>query len=408
MRKTGLGILLLVLSHHLFAQIDPVLLRKPSKDTAGLKLNMDAVYNRPFIQVGKLPVALGGYVEANYQYLGENGISEGHQFQMRRLTLFVSSSIEKRIKFLTEIEFEDGTKEINIEFASVDIELAPLLNVRGGVVMNPIGAFNQNHDGPKWEFIDRPISATQMLPATWSNVGFGIFGKKFIKDWVYAYEAYLTNGFDESIISNTENKTFLPAAKANPDRFEESFNGNPLITGKVALRNSKFGELGLSYMGGLYNKFQDDGLTLDKKRRVNVFAVDFNTTISNTKTFINGEWAWVNVDIADTYTEQFGRKQQGGFIDIVQPVLKKTMFDFEKAVLNAAVRFEYVDWNKGAFTSTGGNISDHILSIVPAISWRPTPQTVIRLNYRYNWQTDLLGNPPSKLAGFQFGFSTYF
>jgi len=98
---------------------------------------MDAVYNRPFIQVGKLPVALGGYVEANYQYLGENGVSEGHQFQMRRMTLFVSYSIEKRIKFLTEIEFENGTKEINIEFALVDIELAPLLNVRGGIVMNP-------------------------------------------------------------------------------------------------------------------------------------------------------------------------------------------------------------------------------------------------------------------------------
>ena len=90
-----------------FGQIDPELLRKPLKDTSGLQLNMDAVYNRPFIQLGKLPVALGGYVEANYQYLSEDGVSEGHQFQMRRLTLFVSSSIAKRIKFLSEIEFED-------------------------------------------------------------------------------------------------------------------------------------------------------------------------------------------------------------------------------------------------------------------------------------------------------------
>jgi hypothetical protein len=391
-----------------FGQIDPELLRKPLKDTSGLQLNMDAVYNRPFIQLGKLPVALGGYVEANYQYLSEDGVSEGHHFQMRRLTLFVSSSIAKRIKFLSEIEFEDGTKEINIEFASVDFEFAPLLNFRGGVVMNPIGGFNQNHDGPKWEFVDRPISATQMLPATWSNVGFGLFGKKYKNNWVYAYEAYLTNGFDESIISNSENKTFLPAAKENRDRFEESFNGSPLVTGKIAVKNNKIAELGLSYMGGAYNKFKDDGLILDKKRRLNVFAVDFNTTISKTKTFINGEWAWVNLDIADTYTEQFGRKQQGGFIDIVQPIIKKPMFGFDKAVLNAAVRFEYVDWNKGSFKSTGHNIADHIISVVPAISWRPAGQTVIRFNYRYNWQTDLLGNPPSKLAGFQFGFSTYF
>lgn len=389
-------------------QIDPSLLRRIPKDTTGLQMNMDAMYDRPFLQVGKLPVALGGYAEANYQYLQQDGISEGHQFQMRRVSLFISSSIANRIKFLSEIEFEDGAKEISIEFASLDIEFNPLLNLRGGIVVNPIGAFNQNHDGPKWEFVDRPISATQMLPATFSNAGFGFYGKKYKKDWVYAYEVYLTNGFDDQIISNTENKTFLPASKENPDRFEESFNGSPLLTGKVAVRNNKIGELGLSYMGGVYNKYKDDGLVLDKKRRVNVFAVDFNTTVNATKTFVNAEWAFVKVDVPDTYTEQFGEKQQGGFIDFVQPIVTKSIFGFEKSVINAALRLEYVDWNKGNFSSTGENIADHIFSIVPAISWRPTAQTVLRLNYRYNWQKDILGNPPSKLAGFQFGVSTYF
>lgn len=408
MKKFSLIFLSIIYLNAAYGQIDPLLLKNPLNDTSNLQLNMDAAYSRPFIQVARLPVALGGYIEANYQYLNEDGVSEGHQFQMRRLTLFISSSIAKRIKFLTEIEFEDGTKEINIEFASVDFEFAPLLNFRGGIVMNPIGAFNQNHDGPKWEFVDRPISATQMLPATWSNVGFGLFGKKYSKNWVYGYEMYLTNGFDESIISNAENKTFLPAAKQNPDRFEESFNGSPLFTGKVAIRNNQIGELGASYMGGVYNKFEDDGLTLDIKRHVSIFALDFNTTIQKSQTYINGEWAWVNVDIADTYSEQFGRKQQGGFLDFVQPVVRRSMFGFDRAVFNAAIRFEYVDWNKGNFKSTGDNISEEIFSAVPAISWRPTPQTVIRLNYRYNWQKDLLGNPPSKLAGFQFGFSTYF
>lgn len=406
--KKFLLIILVLSTRDAIGQIDPALLRRVPKDSSGLLMNMDAVYNRPFLQIGKLPVALGGYVEANYQYLSEDGITEGHQFQMRRLTLFVSSSIARRIKFLTEIEFEDGTKEINIEFASVDFEFAPLLNLRGGIIMNPIGAFNQNHDGPKWEFVDRPIAATQMLPATWSNVGFGLFGKKYTKDWVYAYEAYLTNGFDDRIIANSENRTFLPATKENKERFEESFNGSMLLTAKTAVRNRKIGELGLSYMGGVYNKFEDDGLVLDIKRRVDVFAVDFNTVIPKLNTAITGEWAWVNVDVPDTYTEQFGEKQQGGFIDFVQPVLKKPMFGFENAVLNAALRLEYVDWNKGKFASTGTNIADHVLSIVPAISWRPTAQTVIRFNYRYNWQKDILGNPPAKLAGFQFGLATYF
>lgn len=401
-------ILLVVINVNAFGQIDPSLLRRIPKDTINPTLNMDAMYNRPFMQVGKLPVALGGYAEANYQYFQENGISEGHQFQMRRVSLFISSSIANRIKFLSEIEFEDGAKEISVEFASLDIEFNPLLNLRGGIVVNPIGSFNQNHDGPKWEFVDRPISATQMLPATFSNAGFGLYGKKYSKDWVYGYEVYFTNGFNDRIISNSENKTFLPAAKEDPERFEESFNGSPLLTGKVAIKNNKIGELGLSYMGGVYNKYQDDGLILDIKRRANVFAIDFNSTIPKAKTYINGEWAWIKVNVPDTYTEQFGERQQGGFIDFVQPVIKKSIFGFEKSVINAALRLEYVDWNKGKFISTGDNIADEIFSIVPAISWRPTAQTVLRFNYRYNWQKDILGNPASKLAGFQFGVSTYF
>ena len=351
-----------------YSQIDPELLRNPQKDTSGLKLNMDAVYDRPFLQSSKLPVALGGYVEANYQYFGQDGITEGHQFQMRRMTLFVSSSIAKRLKFLSELEFEDGTKEINIEFASLDFELAPLFNLRGGIIMNPIGAFNQNHDGPKWEFVDRPTSATQMLPATWSNVGFGIYGKKYAKDWVYAYEAYFTNGFDDQIISNSENRTFLPATKANKERFEESFNGSPLFTGKLALRNKRIGELGFSYMGGIYNKFEDDGLELEEKRSVNVYALDFNTTFKSPGTFINAEWAWVNVNLPEIYTEQFGRKQQGGFLDIVQPIFRRPIFGFETSVINAAFRVEYVVWNKGRFRSTGEYISDDFFSIMPVLS----------------------------------------
>lgn len=402
------SVIFLVLNTSVSAQIDSSLLRRTPVTPVQKTMNMDAVYNRPFLSYGKLPVSLGGYVEANWQHLGTDGISEGHQFQMRRVTLFVASTISKRIKFLSEIEFEDGTKEINIEFAAVDFEFHPLFNVRGGIIMNPIGAFNQNHDGPKWEFIDRPVAATQMLPATWSNVGFGVYGKKYSGDWVMAYEAYLSNGFNDKIINNSEGKTFLPAAKEDAGRFEESFNGVPLVTAKIAGRHNNIGEIGLSYMGGVYNKFQDDGLVLDSRRRADVVAIDVNTTLPGSKTILTGEWAWVMVDIPATYSQQFGNRQQGGFLDIVQPILHTNIFGFEKSVINLACRLEYVDWNKGTFRETGNNIADDFVSIIPALSWRPSSQTVIRLNYRYNWTKDILGNPPGKTAGFQFGFSSYF
>ncbi|MBR09432.1 MAG: hypothetical protein CMP48_17315 [Rickettsiales bacterium] len=390
------------------AQIDSTLLKRMPVDTSKNLLNMDAVYNRPFLQVGKLPVSVGGYIEADYSYIGEDGVTDGHSFRVPRMTLFVASSIHRKIKFLSEIEFEEGGEEVAIEFAALDISMHPLLNLRGGIVMNPIGAFNQNHDGPKWEFVDRPIAAVDMLPATWSNVGFGLYGKHFLKDWAFGYEAYLTNGFDDAIINNGENRTFLAASKDNKERFEESSNGEPLFTGKVALRNNKIGEIGLSYMGGIYNTYEEDGLILDEKRRLDVFAIDFNTTIPTLNTFIVGEWAWVNIDVPSTFTQQFGEKQKGGFVDIVQPVLNGNLFGFDKATFNLAMRLEYVDWNDGSFRETGESIGDEIWAVVPAISFRPTAQTVIRLNYRLMEQTDILGNPPAKISGIQFGLSSYF
>lgn len=402
---TGLFVLFSLIAQA--QKTDSVFTRIPV-DTSATQLNMDAVYNRPFLAIDKLPVALGGYLEVNSLYSSEEGISEGLSFQARRLTIFMSASIARRIKFLSEIEFEGGTKEIAIEFAAIDVAFHPLLNFRGGITVNPIGAFNQNHDGPKWEFVERPDMAESLLPATWSNVGFGLYGKTYKNNWIFGYEAYLTNGFNNSIIDNEVNKTFLPATKENKDRFEESSNGKPLFSGKMTIKNRKAGEIGLSYMGGVYNTFEKDGLVLDEKRRADVFAVDFNTTIKSLGTYIVGELAFVKVDVPETYTQQYGNEQFGAFVDIVQPVLKRKIFDWENATLNLAFRLDYVDWNKETFRETNTAIGDELFAITLAVSFRPTSQTVFRLNYRYQWQKDILNNPPARMASWLFGFSTYF
>lgn len=392
-----------------FAQTDTAkFIQRVPADTSKQKLNMDAVYNRPFLTAGKQPIAIGGYLEANTQYASTDGVSEGFSFQARRFTLFFSSTIAKKIKFLSELEFEDGTKEINIEFAAMDIEFHPLLNLRGGIIMNPIGAFNQNHDGPRWDFIDRPISATTIIPSTLSNAGFGLHGKYFENNWIVGYETYLTNGFDDKIISNSEGRTSLASGKKNPERFEESNSGLPMFTGKVAVRNRKIGELGFSYMTGVYNKWKDDGVIIDNKRSVSVIAVDFNTSVLKDRLTFTGEIAKVLVDIPETYTQQYGSQQLGGYIDIIGTVLKRKVLGWENAKLNLGVRLEYADYNQEKFTETGEKIGDETWAIVPAIAFRPVGTTVLRFNYRYEQQRDLLGNAPALMGVIQFGFSTYF
>ncbi len=159
-------------------------------------------------------------------------------------------------------------------------------------------------------------------------------------------------------------------------------------------------------MSGVYNKFQKDGLTIDRKRTATAF--DFNTSLLKNNLNITGEVVKVLVDVPDTYSQTFGNKQFGGFINIIGTLLQRQMFGWDKAKLNVGVRLEYADYNQGKSRETNGNIADDIWAIVPAIAFRPVGTTVLRFNYRYQEQTDFLGNRPARTGIIQFGFSTYF
>ncbi len=418
-----ISFILLLSSQYSFSQVDSSLLKpKTNADTTKKKPARDVLFDRPFLKLGKLPVSIGGYFEANYQYVGTSGITLGHQFQFRRFSLFTASSIAPHIKFLSEIEYENDPmgeateakngSEFGLEYAAIDIEFNQMLTLRGGLILNPIGAFNQNHDGPKYEFTDRPIAMTQLLPDTWNNPGFGIYGKQFKNQWMFGYELYLTGGFDDSIIDNSLGKTYLPGAKSNLSRLSASASGQPLVTAKLSLAREVGGELGISYMGGVYNTWQVEGAVVDDKRNVRVFDINYSNTLPKTKTNIIFEWAWVLVDLPPNYTPQYAHKQYGGFIDIVQPIYRGRLFDWKDASLNFALRSEYVTWNADKFTSTGLRQYNDTKSLMPAISFRPSSQTVLRINYRFQTTRDITGNTIGAnlgtTKGISFGISSYF
>jgi len=398
------------------AQKDSALFKRVQIDTSKQKLNMDGVYNKPFLTMGKMPVAMGGYMEANTQYSVTNGISaDGFAFQFQRVSMFLESSIAKNIKFNSEIEYEDGGADIEVEYAFMDMEFNPILNFRGGIILNPIGSFNENHDGPRWDFIDRPISSTTIIPSTLSNAGFGFYGKYYYNNWIFAYETYLTNGFDEGIVSNADGQTSLADGNQNPDKFDKSNSGLPMFTGKIAIRNRKFGEFGISYLTDIYNEWKtDDGLIVAPKLSASIFAFDYSTSLLKDRLTITTEAAKVWVQLPPNTANTYGSQQDGAFIDIIGTVIKHKMFGWDNAKWEVGARLEYANYNIGTFSETGGEIYDYVWAIVPAIAFRPVGSTVLRFNYVYTEQSDeaggnfILGNTPVKTGTVEFGISTYF
>lgn len=368
-----------------------------------LKAN-DKIYDKPFINIPSTTTSIGGYAEGNTNYFAEDGVTEGISFEMRRFNVFLFSAIHPRIKLLSELEFEHGTEEIALEIAMIDFEIHPLLIFRGGIILAPIGG-NANHDSPKWEFIERPLVSTQIIPSTLSEVGFGVLGDYQPGNNLLSYEVYLVNGLQDGVIFNQDGKTLLLHGK-NAEMFEEDNNGVPMYTGKFTLKNFSFGEIGISYYGGVYNSFQIEGSIVEQKRNLSVIAFDLKTTLLK-KIIVHGEFAQNNIDVPTAIEEIYGSKQWGYYAEINYPFIERSVLRFEKAKIFANLRFEKVDYNNGTFAFTGAQIFDDVTALAAGISFRPVYSTVIKANYRYHRTRDLVGNPVF-MAGFQFGLATYF
>lgn len=370
--------------------------------------NKDAIYNRPFVlkgEYGQASTSTGGYLEANTNYFATDGISEGFSMEMRRFNIFLYATINERIKFLSELEFEHGTEEIALETALLDFEINPLLTFRVGVLLPPVGYFNQNHDAPKWDFVERPLVSTTLIPSTLSEIGFGFHGKGFGHQWAYTYEIYLVNGLGEGIIANELNRTALQKGK-NDNLLEKDPNGIPSVTGRVSVKNRNIGEIGVSAYTGIYNTFINEGLKTARKRWLKLFAFDYQINPGQFK--LIGEAAYVTAQIPENLKPQFGSEQFGFHTDLIYPILKKPVLRWSNTTLNGIFRFEYIDYNLNQFKRIKGKVYDELTAIVPGLSLRFSPDILIRLNYRYHWRRDLLGNPPVRTAGFQIGVASYF
>lgn len=364
-----------------------------------------SIYARPFIaSAGR--TAIGGYLEANAQFGREEGVGDGLSMELRRFNIFLFSSLGAQLRFISELEFEHGTEEIALETALVDLRLSSALVLRAGILLPPIGGFNQNHDGPRWDFVERPMVSTEIIPSTLSEVGFGVNGRVTPAGVALTYDAYVTNGLGDGVVLNGTGRTHLASGRRE-GQFAGDDNGAPAFSGRLALRGERLGEVGLSYYGTTYNSFRVGGVNVDARRALSLVAVDVATELPRGVS-VRGEAALARVELPASLGELLGARQWGVHLDLIAPVLNVRRGSFSGAVLNVTARLEHVDFNAGRFTSTGGLIGDDRSAITTGLSFRPTPASAFKLQYRREWAHDLVRNAATRSAVVQAGVATYF
>ena len=133
-------------------------------------------------------VTVGGYGEMLYnQPEGDNGTLD-----VQRLVMLFGYKFDDKIQFVTEIEFEH-VQEVYVEQAFINYNLANNVNLRGGLMLVPMGIINEFHEPTTFNGTNRPSMDKSIVPTTWRELGVGVSGK--FNDLSLGYQAYIFNGF---------------------------------------------------------------------------------------------------------------------------------------------------------------------------------------------------------------------
>ncbi len=375
-----------------------------SPNTISGTAKQDAVFSRPFM-LGGANASLGGYTEFSLNYARTDGVDKGPSFEFQRFNLFVYSPINRFIRFVAEVEFEHGTEEIKLENATVDVEALPELVFRAGIILTPLGAFNQAHDGPLWDFVERPLVSTTLIPATFSEVGAGAHGTLLVGPLDLDYQAYVTQGLGDGVLDNPLGRTSIPAGRGN-ELFAEDNNRSPAFTGRAALRYRRLAELGLSAYYGAFNTYVVDGLRIDSRRDLLIAAVDYRLSLAWLE--IRGEAAHASIDVPASLRSTFGNRQVGTHTDIIAPVWRFAMLGYDATQIEVGARIEYVDYNVGDLPATETSAAQDITRLTASVAWRWSASTVLRANYGYAWERDLVRSATARTGTGRLGFATYF
>jgi len=145
-------------------------------------------------------ITIGGYGDFQFRQssISERGDGGGTPtFQNTRMVLGIAAVLAEKqnILFNSEIEYEFGSREIDIEQAYLEWKVRPEFAFRGGIIVPSIGRFNTYHDSYLNLTTIRPLINQFIVPTAYRDAGIGVRGRfKLPRKMKLTYEADVVNG----------------------------------------------------------------------------------------------------------------------------------------------------------------------------------------------------------------------
>lgn len=347
-------------------------------------------------QVGK-GLSIGGYGEANYQAIvSDKGKNDANNADQERFVLYAGYKFTDDILFNSEIEFEHATTgegseekgEISVEFAALDFFIDPLANVRAGLVLMPMGFINPIHEPPFFFGNNRPEVERRIIPATWRELGVGLFGQITPE---LTYTTYLVNGLNaEGFSSNgiRDGRSGGSKARAEDFGYVARVDYAPQVVPGLSIGGSAY--IGNAGQDQVFKNKQDtddgipDGTILGK---ANVFTQLYE---AHAQWKYRGlEWralgSWGHVNNAELLSaakgETIGKENYGWYTEVGYDILPLIISDTAQYL---APFFRYEQFDTIADAPAGfpddENMDRHIYQF--GLQYKPIPNVVIKADYR--------------------------
>lgn len=354
---------------------------------------------------------LGSYGEMKYDYnitLGEG------QATLQRFVLFLGHRFNKKISFFSELELENATieqkkfvGEISLEQVFLRFTINKELYLVGGLFLPRIGLMNENHLPTNYNSVDRPYVEQLIIPATWREIGIGLYGSPTRLPG-FQYTFALMNGLDAGRFQNGSGlKEGRGLGALAPSK-------NLAITASLLYDYKGFRIQSSGYFGGGIglNSRLADSLNINSGvfgSPIGLFEINASYTNHGIIAKILFSQFWIpnaaavnRVFANNTPQEAWGAYGEIGY-NIFYPI-KKIKKDRS---LVPFVRIEILDLN--AKVPTNGIVTgiNHHFYTTAGIAYQPIKPVVIKVNYIYTKtgepNPDLIINPYPQMVPY---FST--
>jgi len=332
-------------------------------------------------------VMIGGYAGIHYNQPLSSDVRENGKLDVHRMVMLFGYKFDKKTSFYTEIEYEH-VKEVYIEQAFFNYKINNYINLRGGLLLVPMGIINEYHEPTTFYGVERPILDNVIVPTTWREIGAGFSGN--IQEVSIRYQLYLINGFlgydGSAKIRGSD------GFRKGRQKGAESIISSPNVAGKISYYGLRGLNLGASIFAGktestLYSgldKSDDFARAQADSSTVNLTMLGLDARYDLKAFHIRGQFNFANVGNAEAYNaftgSDIGNTLFGYYIETGYNVFKHTK---SKTKLIPFVRYEKFNTHASVAGDLPKNDAYNRTVITTGIDWKLTDGLALKVDYQF-------------------------